>query len=199
MSPIETMARYLVERARLSVFVPLAAVLTLVTGWSTPEAFAIATLEALLLILAFRIWDDLEDRPRDAIEHPERVTVVANHASPFVLLAILCAGAGLVTTNPIPIALVTLLLLAWYRIRPSKSGVMSGHVVLLKYPAIALAIAPVAPSIAVLASLYLVLCVVECFDDPALRASLVARRIAFAELALIPLIISASFLGGRPL
>src|SRR5262249_36544322 len=134
MSPIETMARYLAQRARLVVFVPLAAILAFVSGWSAPSAFAITTVEALSLILAFRIWDDLEDRPRDAIEHPERVTVVAHHAWPLVLLAMLFAAAGLVATNAMPIALVALLLLAWYRVRPSKNGVMSGHVVLLKYP-----------------------------------------------------------------
>jgi hypothetical protein len=199
MSPSELIVRYLAERARPIVFVPLAVALALVGARSTPRSFAIAALEALLLILAFRIWDDLEDRPRDAIEHPERVTVVAPHIWPLVLLAIVFAVGGLIAANMLPVVVIAIVLLAWYRLRPTSTGVMSGHVVLLKYPAIALAVAPVAPPAAVLVSLYLLLCVVECFDDPALRASLVARRIAFAELALIPLIISASFLGGRPL
>jgi hypothetical protein len=198
--------------------------------------------QAFLLVLAFRVWDDLADRERDAAEHPGRVMVASGRVGPFVVLGVILAVGALV-----PIALaadaprrIAALVLAvgglaiWYRVRPASlsssanvanslsssaspplrirtgsasggsvaAGSLSGHVVLIKYPAIAFAIAPSVPFLdtrtaTTLASLYLVLCIYESFDDPALRASARARRIAITELALlIPLIIAtASFSG----
>ena len=209
MSSTELVGRYLAERARLNVFAPLALLVACAGaftahGVASANAFGVATVQALLLIVAFRVWDDLEDRDRDAREHPERVMVRAGRVSPFVGLACALALGGLVPTmlSPQPgrlgaVVAGAAVLFVWYRVRPKPAtGVVGGHIVLLKYPAIALSVAPSVPSPAVLASLYLVLCVYECFDDPSLRASIVARRIAFAELALVPLIISAAYLGG---
>jgi len=223
MSPTDLVIRYLVERARPLVLVPLAALLAIcgwliapVAVWSTPE-FVAATATAFLWVLAFRVWDDLEDRPRDAREHPMRVMVTDRRTWPFAALAFILAGAGSVGVALSPdswqrfaaLATAAGILFAWYRLRGERgTGVVGGHVVLIKYPAIALALAPRLPFDAptlrpatVLTVLYLGLCVYESFDDPVLRASRKARRVAITELVLlVPLIVGAftSFTAGTP-
>ena len=214
MSPTELVARYLAERSRprilglLSRLLAAAGLLLAPSSGVNLVRYLASAAQAFLLVLAFRVWDDLADRERDAVEHPDRVMVASGRAVPFVVFAVVLGIAALV-----PIALATdapqrgtaLVLGAgslaiWYRVR--RSGLLGGHVVLIKYPAIAFAVAPSVPRLdlraaATLASLYLVLCIYESFDDPALRASARARRIAITELALlIPLIIAtASFSG----
>src|SRR5262245_54182614 len=85
---------YLAERYRLVVFGPLAVVLALAGALAMapgtvapPSVSLIASfLIAFLLVLAFRIWDDLEDLGRDVIEHPDRITVRATRRWPFGVL-----------------------------------------------------------------------------------------------------------------
>jgi 4-hydroxybenzoate polyprenyltransferase len=217
MSSRELVARYLVERARLEVFVPLAVVIGVVDGWTGGQvvgsngggatALARTAATALLLMLAFRVWDDVEDRTRDSVEHPERVTVSATSLGPLVWLACALAGVGLLLIGVGPrvaprvgaLALAAAALGVWYRVRSANArGVLNGHVVLLKYPAIAFAASPRSPSFAALAALYFALCVYEIVADPRLRASIVARRVAISECALVTLIIAtATFLGGQ--
>ena len=218
MSSRELIARYVAERARLRVFVPLALVIAAVDRWTGGQVdgwnggrsasdFAVVAVTALALALAFRIWDDIEDRSRDAREHPNRVTVVAESIAPLIAVAIALAVAGLALIAFGPraaprlgvVGAATAVISAWYRLRPvGTRGVINGHVVMLKYPALAFAVSPAAPPFAALASLYLVLCVYEIVDDPSLRASLVARRIAISECALVSMIIAtATLLGGR--
>ncbi|HEV8447018.1 MAG TPA: hypothetical protein VGQ44_09355 [Gemmatimonadaceae bacterium] len=217
MSWRELIVRYARERGRLGGFVLLAVIMAAVGRWTggpverwtgNGSAFelAVGTLAALVFMLAFRIWDDLEDRPRDARDHPTRVTVVADSPKPLAALAIGLAvvGMSLVVIGPRALgrlaALVAaaMLLGAWYRWRGTRtSAVVNGHVVLLKYPLIAFA-ATASPSFAALASLYLALCIYEVVDDPALRASIVARRIAISECAIVSaIVVTAALLGGR--
>jgi 4-hydroxybenzoate polyprenyltransferase len=185
MSTFDLIRRYLVERARLGVFVPLALLLALTGrvfnagGFGSLSDFLVAASQALILTLAFRIWDDLEDRGRDVHDHPNRVMVVSRRTAPFVMLMLLFAVVG---TVPVVLAshavarLVALdvaigILLVWYGLRWRRS-LFGGFVVLVKYPAIALTVAPAAPPPLALASLYLVVCVFETLDDRALRASI---------------------------
>ena len=215
MSSIDLVVRYLTERARPAVLLSLAALLAF-TAWAVTASpfwsiasFLSATANAFLLILAFRVWDDLEDRERDAREHSHRVMVTDGRTRPFVILALVLglAGAavivfganGLARLSFVVIAVV--ILAAWYRLRsPHRASVLSGHVVLIKYPAIALALAPTLPTsgaplwraVAIVAAVYLSICVYESFDDPGLRGSRAARRVAVAELVVIvPLVVSA--------
>jgi 4-hydroxybenzoate polyprenyltransferase len=229
MSSRELIVRYARERARPSVFGVLAIVMAAMSRWTGggawaggPEGrwagrasafeFGLAALTGFVLMLAFRVWDDLEDRSRDAREHPTRVTVVADSVAPLVGAAVVLAvgGVSLIAIGPrvaprlVALTAAVASLGAWYRLRGSRgwgggaSAVVNGHVVLLKYPLIAFAAAWVAPSFAALASLYLALCVYEIIDDPALRASIVARRIAISECALVSAIIAtATLFGGR--
>jgi 4-hydroxybenzoate polyprenyltransferase len=215
-SPIELVIHYLAERARPRVLVPLAAVLAgagwlIGSGehWSTSR-FLAATANAFLLVLALRVWDDLEDRRRDVREHPQRVMVQDGRTVPFVALALLLGVAGtwvvVLSAHAGPrmaVLMATVAILAvWYRVRGDRRGVIGWHVVLMKYPAIALALAPVLPAwnapfalwrgAAILMGLYLGLCVYEAFEDPALRGSRVAQRLALVELVLlVPSILGA--------
>ena len=225
MSSRELIGRYAKERARPSVFGVLAIVMATIGRWAGGAGsaggpvgrwagrgsvfeFGLAAITAFLLMLAFRVWDDLEDRSRDAREHPTRVTVVADSVAPLVGLAVVLAvvGVSLIAIGPrvvprlVALTAAVALLVAWYRLRGSgdtASAVVNGHVVLLKYPLIAFAATWAAPSFAALASLYLALCIYEIVDDPALRASIVARRIAISECALVSaIIVTATLLGG---
>jgi hypothetical protein len=156
MSSIDLIAGYLVERARPSVFIPLA-MLIAASAWvaapgKPPSAtdFALCATEALLLVLALRVWDDLQDRARDAARHPDRVTVRARRIGPLVALAVLLAvcGALLLGTATSPAARIAIVgsiglgLLVWYRVRPTEPSRLSGIVLLAKYPALAIALAP---------------------------------------------------------
>src|SRR5215831_9104000 len=98
MSSSELIARYVRERARPSVFVPLAVVIAAVGRWTggrvdgwtgrgTMIEFVVAAITAFVSMLAFRVWDDLEDRQRDRHTHPTRATVVADSVVPLVSLA----------------------------------------------------------------------------------------------------------------
>lgn len=221
MSSTDLVFQYLGERARPRVLVPLAALLAIAgwlvapaTPWSTPR-FLAATANAFLWVLAFRVWDDLEDRTRDAREHPTRVMVVDRRTLPFVLLALTLGAAGSVVVmlsddvrpRVAVLAAAVVMLVIWYRLRGERTtSVVGGHVVLIKYPAIALALAPALPSFgaqaawraaAILAAVYLGLCVYESFDDPQLRASRAARGVAITELVLlVPLIVGTLTLFG---
>ena len=119
------------------------------TGATGTADYAFAALTALLLMLAFRVWDDLEDRSRDAREHPSRVTVVADSVAPLIAFALVLGtlgasvGGSSVRTRISRLAAVGIavaVLAAWYRARPvSARAVVNAHVVLLKYPLLAFA------------------------------------------------------------
>jgi 4-hydroxybenzoate polyprenyltransferase len=215
MSSRELIVRYVRERARLSVFVPLALVVAAmgrltagrVDRWTGTADYALTALTALLLMLAFRVWDDLEDRSRDGREHPSRVTVVAGSVTPLITVAFMLGTLGLLLVVGGPharsrlagVAIAVAALAAWYRLRTdSPRAVVNAHVVLLKYPLLAFAATPASPPAGALVSLYLVLCAYEILDDPALRASIVARWVAISECALVSVILAtATLFGGR--
>ena len=184
MSSIDLLVRYLAERARLVVFAPLALLLA-VTGrvfgheFGSFAGFVDSAAQAFVFVLAFRVWDDLEDRERDAREHPRRVMVTSQRTVPFAALLFVLGVAAVVPIllEPEPatrfavLSLVTGVLLAWYRLRGHHAGFIGAQIVLLKYPAIAFIVAPKPPSAIALTSLYVAVSAYEVFDDPALRAS----------------------------
>ncbi len=185
MSSTELVVGYLAERARLTVFVPLA-LLVAETAWlvapeSAPSALAFATCasQALLFILALRIWDDLQDRERDARRHPDRVTVRAHSTAPLVGLSSVLAVSGTLSLMraTVPLLRVTMLaaivvgLLVWYRARPEAPSRMASVVLLAKYPALAILLAPrlgeLAPVRAAISAgaLYAIACTYEFIED----------------------------------
>ena len=120
-------AAYLAERFRPTVFVPaiaLHAALALWAAGAEPTAVRLgaAAGAAALLLLQFRLWDDLEDRDRDRATHPDRVLVAAPPA-PFrrALAAIgiggLVALAARSGTAAAGLAVVDVAFLAAYRLR----------------------------------------------------------------------------------
>jgi hypothetical protein len=185
MSSTELVARYLAERARPTVFVPLALLIAETAWLAAPGAersiasFSVCAAQALLLVLALRIWDDLQDRAHDATRHPGRVTVRARRTAPlFVCAAFLGLGGALsLVGDTVPLARIAILvttalgLLAWYRARPSEPSRLCGIVVLAKYPAIAIALAPGLGELAALraaaaaGTLYLIACTYEYLED----------------------------------
>ena len=185
MSSTELVGAYLVERARLAMFVPLALLIAATAWLAAPRgdesvaSFVARAAQAFLFVLAFRVWDDLEDRARDATRHPERVAVRANRPLPLVGLSVLLAATGLLsffgTSTPTArlaiLAGIALGLAAWYHVRPAEPSRLAGMVVLAKYPAIAIALAPglgeLSAERAAMAAgaLYAVACMTEYVDD----------------------------------
>ncbi len=159
-------------------------------------------------MLAFRVWDDLEDRSRDAREHPDRrdgrrgfrgaadrIRVRARYRS--------ARCRSLSVRGRVRV---------WAR-WPSRSR-FSRRGIACDPPrrepwstrtsccsSIRCSRLPPRPRrrrTGALVSLYLVLCVYEIVDDPALRASIVARWVAISECALVSVILAtATLFGGR--
>src|SRR3954467_6363324 len=105
MSTPELLLRYLRERMRVLLFLPLAMVMAFVGQLLVPDAelrvvpFLTATAEAFVLSFVFRLWDDLEDRTAARTPHPQRAMAASPRTVPFVVLGICLATfaiAGLV-------------------------------------------------------------------------------------------------------
>lgn len=187
------------ERFSLLRFGPLALLLGLAAsagaGWPRVDRFGRDALLALLLLLQFRLWDDLADLPRDRLVHSERVLCrVASLRSFRAAVIGLGVASALVLAWPQPnvagllgFAALNVGFFLWYR-GPGqrRSGTAFGaHVVLLKYPAfVALLRGPGRPLDGALAlaaaALYLALCVHELLDDPRLHR---ARRLLAGDAA----------------
>ena len=201
MSAIELIVAYWRERARLRLLVPLSMLLALAGRWmvtgssASVGALAFAALQALALVLAFRIWDDLEDRDADRVRHPTRVTVAARTVVPLYTLGLALSSAAVISLVAEPsalrrlaaLAIATAVLSIWYGIRPGDGSrhALAEHVLALKYPLFAYAVAPDLPSdlvtiraLGILAALYVLICVYEYADDVELRQLLTSRRSA---------------------
>jgi hypothetical protein len=94
---MRTIAAYVRERFPLAVFGPVCLLLQAAAFWSvadgTARSLTVTLLVGIILVVQFRLWDDLEDRVHDAATHPTRVLVNAP-AEPFrILLLALTATA----------------------------------------------------------------------------------------------------------
>lgn len=201
MSALEFIVAYLRERARLRLFAPLAVLLALAGHWMVPAsptslgALTFASVQALSLVLAFRIWDDLEDRDLDRVRRPTRVMAVTRTTTPFYVLGLALSSAVVLSLVTEPSALrrlgslsiATAVLSIWYGVRPSDGSqrVATEHVLSIKYPLFAYAVAPELPSDVVtlrsaiiLGALYVLICVYEYVDDVELRQLFTSRRSA---------------------
>jgi hypothetical protein len=185
------------ERFQLRRFGPLALVLALAAsagaGRPRVERLGRDALLALLLLLQFRLWDDLADLPWDRVDHPARVLCRAATHGPFRAAIVGFAGASaLLLARPSghrqPPALAGLLgfaalnagFFAWYAGpgRRHSGTALGAHIVILKYPAfVALLRGSDRPADAAFglacAGVYLALCAHEHLDDERLRG---ARR-----------------------
>lgn len=138
---------YLAERVRPGVFVPALAGLWLSACWAAGighpwSAYVLSLLLMAVLILQFRLWDDLEDVERDRLVHPDRL-LVRSPLRPFhrLLGTVTVLAIGLsAAVGPVVFAgvagLDVLFLLAYRLIRPHVPDVVWRFFVLLaKYPA----------------------------------------------------------------
>jgi hypothetical protein len=148
MTTAATFLAYLRERFRPTVFGPAAALLTAAGLWAVDRVPSPVTIAGsagflVLLLLAFRLWDDLEDRDRDSRLHRGRVLVQSSPA-PFwralALLSVAAVALPIVASRPLAASGAVLLLAAgWIAYRTLRPHVperaWSQQVVLLKYPA----------------------------------------------------------------
>ena len=170
---------YLRERFHLRLFAPLALAIALVAAASGAH-WATVVVDAgfaLLLLAQFRLWDDLADRPRDAVTHPDRVLVRAGEVTPAIgfcgALAVLniCLAVWRDGMSVAILGGLNLAAGAWYLSASSRDPVYV-PVLLTKYPAFVfvvaggrLAEAPL-PVVAGAAALYVVVCAYEAWHDP---------------------------------
>ena len=173
---------YLAERFSPRIFIPMALVIAgaAAGGELSVSRVGLDTAFALLLLAQFRSWDDLADRGRDAVSHPDRVLVRAMSTAPLVAfsgalailnicLAIQRDGSGVATA-----VLVSLIgvLGAWYSLRTTRTAA-GDHLLLSKYAAMVVVVAgarvlsaPVTILCAALA-LHLAVWLYEVWHDPA--------------------------------
>jgi hypothetical protein len=156
---------------------------------------------ATLLVVAFRMADDIADRERDRERHPDRAVVQAEFTAPLAIAgATVWSGAAAlaaVARGPsavVMLVLFTIALTIWYRSRGIRSA-SGDRILLLKYPVFTIVTAGVPPSLTpsglfTLAVVYLAACVYEWAhdaDSPATRRerSIEAALLAGACIALI--------------
>src|SRR5213592_815366 len=138
---------YLRERFPQRIFAPAAIGIVVAAHWAstaptTAPTLMFVTACSFLFLLQFRLWDDLEDRDRDAATHPERL-LVRTAAAPYR-----CGLGGLALADvarcgiggwpaAVEIALLNLIFSVAYRRtrRHVPDGVWRFSILLLKYPA----------------------------------------------------------------
>ncbi len=174
-SSLESVGAWRAQRLPLARFAPLA----LMLAWAacgdaaaSARGFAAALL-ALSLVAQYRLWDDLVDRAVDRGAHPQRLLAACTQPGPFVHAVVVLAigntlALGLLRGWPSALgaALLSASLALWYR-RHRARGLVHAHVLLLKYPALVvlLAPAPIGPSaLAAALVVYAALCAFELLD-----------------------------------
>lgn len=135
------------QRFSWGLWVPVATTLTLastIEAPTTPGLLGLRLSAALLALGGLRLWDDLEDLPRDRVHHPERVLTQTPHVAmaramvpaPILLAASLAStGQG----RPAVILGVCLGLAVLYR-WGWQSRELGQWLRLLKYPALVAAL-----------------------------------------------------------
>lgn len=169
----------------------------------TADALTRAALVALLMV-QFRLWDDLADLDYDSVRHPARV-LVRSAATRwfwvlFAVLAVTAAGAIGMLDGVAGLSIYSgllVLLAAVYHGPWRCQRFIRTQLVLLKYPVLILLLtASSHPSWGVLAGavVYLLLSVYEWHDDPALREGHAGGR--FAVVLAAALVVAASLTSG---
>lgn len=164
----------------------------LVSSWPLMANSAPALLAALLIV-QFRLWDDLADHRHDAIHHPERVLVSTVHRHKFVLLCIALAVLSVWMlwswrdpAQRLGYAALCAAMGVLYTASPHWPRIARGHLVLLKYPVLAwlCAINPQTYRAVTLGMvLWLVLALIDTQGDRSMRSSPHWRRIKNFEFA----------------
>jgi hypothetical protein len=143
---INAFVAYLRERFRPKVFGAAAVVLGAAALWATAASPALASVVvavglAVVLLLQFRLWDDLEDLERDRVVHPHRV-LVRSEPSAFRSACVALGATNIllvgVVESAAAVGLVGLDLFFWLAYRTLRrrlsDRVWRFQVLLIKYP-----------------------------------------------------------------
>ncbi len=165
----------------------LALLLSAVCFQSLPTSLSQASYAVglgFVLIVQFRLWDDLADFDKDKREHPMRVICTTQHRRAFQLLRLLMTAITLLllvisgsVKAFIALSLLVIFMAALYAFPQRRAWpLMDYHLVLLKYPTLVLTVVlftngtPRTSQIIMACVVYLLLCSYEVFHDPALRS-----------------------------
>jgi 4-hydroxybenzoate polyprenyltransferase len=201
-SPINDLGRYLRTRVPVRIYLPLALFLTVAgqAGGRPPALPGLAFLVGLayVLVLGFRLWDDLIDRERDRSRHPDRVlsqvgSVRVFRGFLFVTFAVAAAMVASREGAASRLAATAFLcggLFIWYRVRGRfhVKGIVNYHLVLLKYPVIVYILgspslqAGLSHLLMAMVLVYLCFCIYEVLHDADLRAAQGARAALALEM-----------------
>ncbi len=195
------LARYIKERFNVLLFVPLSVLLAAggkTSGLTGPISLLVMSGYALVLLLWLRLLDDLCSREQDQERAPKRITVEVYNARTlwkwFFVLALVSLVMACLLHNGRGLLVVSLLALflgVVYLVRRRLNRIVFDLIVLLKYPAIALAVSaetgPLAAVVLHMILIYLILVVYEVFHDKthlADRRYLVPGLIAWVSLSI---------------
>lgn len=175
-------------------------------GWRGPAALVVDISEACLLVVAFRVWDDLMDRERDRLRHPDRITVRCRSANSLSVAAVILwvSAVSLVPlasdVRSLSLLLIWSLFLAvWYHERSSRS-LRGNRIVLLKYAVFTVVLVGIEPALTIRGALtattvYLSACVYEWAHDAESPVSTRARSVETVLLAAACVALVLSFRG----
>lgn len=145
--------RYRRERLPMALVLSVAALLTVAAIAASGKVSAADVVWnvalAGLLVIQFRLWDDLNDIDLDRISHPNRVLCrLESHSHFRFVLAILFAMNSVALSlskspqSATVFIVLNIVFLLWYRVlREYFSAFLHVHVVLTKYPVFAFLIA----------------------------------------------------------
>jgi len=200
-SQLSDIPAYCRERLSLRILIPMVIFLTTAAGTVSTSSDAVFTFRGTalccLLILQFRLWDDLGDLPRDRIESPHRLLCRLSSVSHFnvLCLLLLATNIAILSRSDSHFTIVLFLLLnagflCWYGgLRRYFSERLGGwHVVLLKYPIFVMLMSDDASTALTLefwlaiAVVYLCFCVFEVLDDRRLHGFVAAHVFLTLEM-----------------
>ena len=169
-------AAWRASRLPLARFMPLALLIAGAAASHADRALQETLIRfpvAFLLVAQFRLWDDIVDRARDRLHHPDRVLTDVDAIGAFLLTATLLgvvnvtAVALLNGAGPmVGLLMLHALLAAWYGLR-TKRDLWHAHALLLKYPAFVLILSTEPASLPVAAGaalIYAAMCMFELFQ-----------------------------------
>ena len=175
------------ERLSIPLFGTLSVYLCLAASGGAELSLLLLTCQVLAawcLVAAFRIWDDIADRPRDAVATPRRVMVGVTDLRPFWAVSVTLLALGALGTfaftgwfGPLLVGGLAICFGVLYHIGLGHRE----HWVLLKYPLMVTALGAQSWTAPVL--VYLSFSVYERIEDPALREA------QGASLHLIPYLV----------
>ncbi len=203
-------AEYMRTRFPARLYLPCAGFL-LLAGYAAgrplrPGAALLDLVLSLVLLLQFRIMDDLADLEHDRVTHPERVLVRSLSLVPFQVMLGVSAlvAAALVSARSegwrglACLAALDAAAWLWYRLRPRRCGrVLGYHVVLAKYPAFAWLLGGCRGDVELLlacGAVYLTFLIYEPLHDRSLDQEpmgAAALRAAFPAFSLVALLMAA--------